>query len=307
MTTPADRPNSGIPAPAEPGQTPAEPTPPAEAIGYLRVSTGRQTESGLGIEAQTSTIETWATYKQLRVDWIQDEAVSGTTAPDQRPGLSQALTRLENPADPAQTLITAKLDRLGRDTRDILNLAERARTNNWRLVLLDIDIDSSTPAGGLMLTVMAAIAEFERRIISERTRRALAQLKAQGKTLGRPDKTPPQATTRIHELRNAGHTYQQIADQLNTEQIPTSTGEGKWQPTMTRRVALRAETADYPPPHRTGQHPPVRSNKGNTRPPPPGEPPPWGRNRSTPAAGTRQPPYFDRSSYSDIALLSPGP
>ena len=242
MTTPADRPNSGIPAPAGPGQAPADPTPPAEAIGYLRVSTGRQAESGLGIEAQTSTIETWATYKQLRVDWIQDEAVSGTTAPDQRPGLSQALTRLENPADPAQTLITAKLDRLGRDTRDILNLAERARTNNWRLVLLDIDIDSSTPAGGLMLTVMAAIAEFERRIISERTRRALAQLKAQGKTLGRPDRTPPEATAQILELRNAGHTYQQIADQLNTEQIPTSTGEGKWQPTTTRRVVLRANT-----------------------------------------------------------------
>ena len=139
------------------------------------------------------------------------------------------------------TLITAKLDRLGRDTRDILNLAERARTGNWRLVLLDIDIDSSTPAGGLMLTVMAAIAEFERRIISERTRRALAQLKAQGATLGRPDRTPPEATDRILDLRNAGHTYQQIADQLNTEQIPTSTGKGKWQPTMTRRVALRAK------------------------------------------------------------------
>ena len=93
-----------------------------------------------------------------------------------------------------------------------------------------------------MLTVMAAIAEFERRIISERTRRALAQLKAQGATLGRPDRTPPEAAARILELRNAGHTYQQIADQLNTEQIPTSTGTGKWQPTMTRRVALRAKT-----------------------------------------------------------------
>ena len=241
MTHPAAHLNSRIPAPASPGQAHAEPTPPAEAIGYLRVSTSRQTESGLGIEAQTSTIETWSTYKQLRVDWIQDEAVSGNTAPDRRPGLSQALDRLEDPNDPAQVLITAKLDRLGRDTRDILNLAERARTNNWRLVLLDIDIDSSTPAGGLMLTVMAAIAEFERKVISERTRRALAELKAQGITLGRPDRTPPEATARILDLRTTGHTYQQIADQLNTEQIPTSTGTGKWQPTITRRVVLRAE------------------------------------------------------------------
>ena len=205
------------------------------------MSTGRQAESGLGIDAQTTTITTWANYKHLTLDWITDEAVSGSTAPDHRPGLSQALDRLEDPNDPAQVLITAKLDRLGRDTRDILNLADRARSGNWRLVLLDIDIDSSTPAGGLMLTVMAAIAEFERRIISERTRRALAELKAQGATLGRPDRTPPEATARILGLRTTGHTYQQIADQLNTEQIPTSTGTGKWQPTMTRRVVLRAE------------------------------------------------------------------
>ena len=235
MTPHTKPPNRGIPAPADPNPT-------DEAIGYLRVSTGRQAESGLGIEAQTTTIETWADYKHLTLDWIQDEAVSGNTAPHRRPGLSRALDRLEDPADPAQVLITAKLDRLGRDTRDILNLAERARTNNWRLVLLDIDIDSSTPAGGLMLTVMAAIAEFERRIISERTRRALAQLKAQGKTLGRPDGTPPEATARILELRAEGITYQGIADRLNSEGIPTSTGTGKWQPTTTRRVALRANT-----------------------------------------------------------------
>ena len=214
---------------------------PAEAIGYIRVSTGRQAESGLGIEAQTSTIETWANYKKLDLNWITDEAVSGSIAPDRRPGLSQALGRLEDPDDPAQVLVTAKLDRLGRDTRDILNLADRARSGGWRLVLLDIDIDSSTPAGGLMLTVMAAIAEFERRVISDRTRRALAELKAQGVTLGRPDGTPPEATARILDLRASGNTYQQIADHLNAEGIPTSTGTGKWQPTMTRRVVLRAE------------------------------------------------------------------
>ena len=125
-------------------------------------------------------------------------------APDRRPGLSQALARLEDPADPAQVLITAKLDRLGRDTRDILNLADRARAGGWRLVLLDLDIDSSTPAGGLMLTVMAAIAEFERRVISERTTRALAELKAQGATLGRPVELEPSTAERILDLRGDG-------------------------------------------------------------------------------------------------------
>ena len=54
--------NSGIPAPASPDQTPGALNPAAEAIGYLRVSTGRQAESGLGIEAQTTAIETWAHY-----------------------------------------------------------------------------------------------------------------------------------------------------------------------------------------------------------------------------------------------------
>ena len=228
MTQPAAL-NTGIPA--------ARPA--AEVIGYLRVSTPRQADSGLGIEAQTSTIKTWCSYKQLNVEWITDEAVSGSIAPERRPGLSRALARLEDPADPAQVLISSKLDRLGRDTRDILNLADRARTNNWRLVLLDLDIDSSTPAGGLMLTVMAAIAEFERRVISERTRRALAELKAQGATLGRPVELDPTTAVRILGLRADGLTYQQIADQLTDEGTPTATGTGKWSITAVRRIILR--------------------------------------------------------------------
>ena len=100
MTTPADRPNRGIPAHAGPGQAPANPPPPAEAIGYLRVSTGRQTESGLGIEAQTTAIETWATYKQLRVDWIQDEAVSGNTAPTNAPDSAKPSPASRTPTTP---------------------------------------------------------------------------------------------------------------------------------------------------------------------------------------------------------------
>ena len=100
MTTPADRPNSRIPAPGGPGQAPSDPPPTAEAIGYLRVSTGRQTESGLGIEAQTTTIETWATYKQLRVDWIQDEAVSGNTAPHHAPDSAKPSPASRTPPTP---------------------------------------------------------------------------------------------------------------------------------------------------------------------------------------------------------------
>ena len=218
----------------------AEPEhPPAAAIGYLRVSTTRQADSGLGLDGQTASIQTWADYKNLTLDWTTDEATSGSIAPDRRPGLSQALHRLEDPADPAQTLIAASIDRLGRNTRDILTLADRARTGNWRLVLLDIDIDSSTPVGGLMLTVMAAIAEFERRVISERTTKALAQLKAQGVPLGRPTELDPAAAARILTLRAAGLTYQQITDRLTAEGTPTATGTGKWSITAVRRVVLR--------------------------------------------------------------------
>ncbi len=86
----------------------------------------------------------------------------------------------------ADVLLVAKLDRLTRSLRDFGELAERARKRRWALVCLDLGVDTTTPAGELVAGVVASTAQYERRLIGQRTREALAARRAAGVRLGRP-------------------------------------------------------------------------------------------------------------------------
>ena len=114
---------------------------------------------------------------------VTDVGVSGTVAPDDRPGLGSALAALD--AGEADVLIAASLSRIGRRTADVLALVDRAAAG-WHLVVLDLALDTSTPTGEFALTMLAAVAQLERRQTSERTTAALAAAKARGQRLGRP-------------------------------------------------------------------------------------------------------------------------
>ena len=208
-------------------------------LGYLRVSTEEQNASGLGISAQESAIQKWADYKELPVEWIREETVSGSVPSARRPALSAAIERLENPDDPAGILAASQLDRLGRDTWDVLGIVKQAERNGWRLVLLDVDVDTGSPNGRLQITIFAGFAEFERNKISQRIKAALAELKAQGKTLGRPVILPAETEALIGRLRCKGFTYQKIVDRLKQDGISTATGEGNWDITAVYRVVQR--------------------------------------------------------------------
>lgn len=193
-----------------------------QVVGYLRVSTQEQAESGLGLEAQRTAIQAAATARGWAVTWCTDEGVSGSVAPADRPGMREALALLDS--GEAGALVVAKLDRCSRDSHDFTGLLKKAGREEWAFVALDLGVDTSTPVGRLVAEMMVAVAQWERTVIAQRTKDALAAKKAAGARLGRPVATSPEIRQRIRDLRHGGLSLQAIADILNAEGIETVRG-----------------------------------------------------------------------------------
>ncbi len=204
----------------------------SRVIAYVRVSTAEQSRSGAGLEAQRERIAVEAERRGWRVTWMVDD---GFGAGDlHRPAIAEALDRLSR--GEFEALVSAKLDRLSRSVLDFAQLLERSEKERWGLVLLDLDLDTTKPAGRLVAHVMAAVASFERDRIAERTREALAAVKARGVRLGRPVTLPKRVRSRITRLHDQGHGLTTIADQLNGDRVPTARGGMRWYPSTVRAV-----------------------------------------------------------------------
>lgn len=221
--------------------------PPTIAVGYLRVSTTEQADSRLGLDAQRAAIEQQADALGLTVvHYFTDAGVSGTIAPSQRLGMAAALAALD--AGDAGVLMAAKIDRLGRNTRDTLDIADRAARGGWRIVTDSYDSGESSPAATLQLSMFAAFAQWERDLISSRTREALAELKARGVQLGQPTTLPDAVIRRILTELSERRSLRQIAAGLEADGIPTATGRAKWHPQTVKNAAdsqrARAIAAD---------------------------------------------------------------
>jgi DNA invertase Pin-like site-specific DNA recombinase len=121
---------------------------------------------------------------------------------------------------------------------DFTGLMGRATKENWALVALDCAVDTTTPAGEAMANVLATFAQFERRLIGQRTREALAQKKAQGVRLGRPRQLPAKVRTRIKRRRAAGKSFAAIAGELNRDRVPTAHGGQQWHASTVRAVIV---------------------------------------------------------------------
>ena len=209
---------------------------PVKCLIYTRVSTSGQAESGLGLEAQEHKCRGYAEAAGLvPTRTLTDDGVSGTLAPVDRPAMSQALDMLTDGG--ATALIATSASRLGRNTVDVLTLAETADNQGWRLIVLDMNIDTGSPTGRLMFTMASGFAQFERDMTSERTREALAALKRRGVRLGRTasDETR-RAGAVAYELRAQGSTWQAIADRLTADGYETVSGAA-WCPTKAMRCA----------------------------------------------------------------------
>ena len=211
-------------------------------IGYLRVSTEEQASSGLGLEAQRSTIQKAADARGWQVIWIEDAGHSAKTL--KRPGITKALAALKK--GEAQGLVVAKLDRLSRSVQDFAATLDTARKQVWSLVALDLGVDSSTPAGEMVATVMAAVAQWERRVISDRTKDALAAAKDRGTRLGRPRAIDPALLAEIVATRATGASLRAIARDLNDRAVPTVRGGRCWHP-ATIRGLLESAALDAEP------------------------------------------------------------
>ena len=212
------------------------------AFAYYRVSTDEQAASGNGLDAQAATVEAAIAARGWDlVGTACDEGRSGGNL--RRPALLEALDRLDR--GEADALVVAKLDRLSRSVFDFASLMARADRRSWRIVVLDVNVDTTTASGELMTTVVAAFAQYERRLIGARTSEAMQAMKARGVRLGRPVDLPDDVRRRIASERAAGLSLRAIANTLNAEAVPTAQGGARWYASTVRDVlgslALDAE------------------------------------------------------------------
>ena len=200
------------------------------AIIYRRVSTDEQ---GLGLDAQYTTAAKAITDRGWTEIMVRtDNATSGAVAPIKRPAFAEALGLLES--GEADALVVAKLDRATRSVADLCDLLDRANQQGWTFVALDSP-EVGTPMGRAMVQISGVFAELERAMIRQRTRDALAALKASGRRLGRPVELAPAVRARIADEHARGDSLRAIADRLTTEQVPTARG-GRWHASTIRGV-----------------------------------------------------------------------
>lgn len=177
-------------------------------FGYARVSTEQQ-----NLDRQLDMLT------QYGVDYIFNEKMTGTKR--DRPELNKLLDRLMA----GDTVVVESLSRLGRSTKDLIELVELFEKKQVHLVSLKEQIDTSTPAGKLLFTLMSAIAQFERDVIAERTREGLNAARARGRIGGRP-------RTNEQKVRQAVKLYQ--TGQYSVREIEELTGVKK--STLYRRL-----------------------------------------------------------------------
>jgi DNA invertase Pin-like site-specific DNA recombinase len=202
-------------------------------LAYVRVSSEEQADSRAGLEAQRGVIQRECERRGWEIVEVIEDA--GFSAKDlRRPGVRAALEELGRGC--ADALVVAKLDRLSRSMLDFTAVMAKAQKEGWALVALDCAVDTTTPAGEAMAHVLATFAQFERRLIGQRTREALAVKRRQGVRLGRPQSIPPKLARRIRSMRSRGLTLQAICDKLNSEGVPTPRGGSVWRPTSLRAV-----------------------------------------------------------------------
>lgn len=207
------------------------------AVGYARVSTDSQGANGLGMQAQRECIVRECARRGWQLVTTCSDVASGASRGG-RDGLDTALATLE--AGEADVLVVCKLDRLARSLVDFATLLERFRAAGWQLVVLDLGVDMTTPAGEMVASVMAALAQWERRMIAQRTKDALAERKRQGLPVGAPKSAAmrdPKTLALVKELRARRMSLRAIAAELTRRGVPAPAG-GSWNHESVRQAVL---------------------------------------------------------------------
>lgn len=168
-------------------------------FAYGRVSTKEQTADNqkMEIEAAGHVVDYWYA-----------DTISGKTSASERPEFAALLAQIRN----GETLVVAKLDRLGRDAQDVGATVKLLATRKIAVIVLQLGkLDLTSPAGKMMMTMLAAVAEMERDLLVERTQAGLARAKSEGKTLGRPLKTSAEQRIEIVAKYKGGESVSVLA------------------------------------------------------------------------------------------------
>jgi DNA invertase Pin-like site-specific DNA recombinase len=215
------------------------------AIGYVRVSTDKQADKGVSLEAQAERIRAMAVVQGAELlDIIIDAGESAKSL--HRPGMAR-LQAMVNGGE-VQTVIIAKLDRLTRSVKDLAELLERFQKKGVSLVSVAECLDTGSAAGRLVLNIMVSVSQWEREAIGERTATALRYKRAHNKVYSNvpygfvrnadnllPEPEEQAVINRARMLRANGWTLRRIADTLNAENIPTKTGKA-WQAQTVKNI-----------------------------------------------------------------------
>lgn len=207
------------------------------AFGYLRVSTDQQTESGLGLEAQREAVEKTAARLGVPLaDLFTDAGLSGALDLENRPNLFAAVQGLKR----GDVLIVAKRDRLGRDLIGVAMIERSIMRKRARIVSAAGEGTEGTDAGAMLQRqILDVFAEYERRLIGQRTKAALQAKRARGERAGNVPfgyrlgadgqklekcEAEQAALAILGELRAAGYSLRQIAAELNRQGFTTRRG-----------------------------------------------------------------------------------
>ena len=207
------------------------------ALLYARVSTQLQVNDGVSLDVQERQLRQAAELAgYTEFELVREEGRSGKSITG-RPALTEALKRLD--AGTASALFVTRIDRLARSTKDFLSIIDRANANKWRLVMLDLNLDTASYQGRFVVTIMSALAEMERGIIAERQKDVHKDRRARGVVwgvdMGPRNKTSEEVKQRIFSERKAGASYRSIANGLNRDNIPTQNGR-QWYATTVKNL-----------------------------------------------------------------------
>jgi site-specific DNA recombinase len=224
------------------------------AIGYTRVSTDKQADRGVSLDAQTEKIRAMALVHDAElIDIIVEAGESAKSL--NRPGMQRLLALIDS--GEVQTVIVAKLDRLTRSVKDLCELLERFERRGVALISVAESLDTGSAAGRLVLNIMTAVSQWEREAIGERTRDALSHKRSNGECVGNirfgyrlcadgkhvePDPGEQAVLAEIHHLRRGGHTLRGIAAALNHRTLRTHRGSA-WRLEHVARIIKQSAAA----------------------------------------------------------------
>lgn len=190
-----------------------------KAVAYCRVSTVKQADEGVSLESQRDNIDRAIRERGHDLVEIIEDAASGKSL--ERKGLTRALLLLEE--GKADCLIVAKLDRLSRSVLGFSTLLDTASKQGWKLIALDHGMDTSTPHGKMMAQMIITFAEFERELISQRTREGLAIKRKHGIIGGRRRVFSDETRRLIRRLRvDEGKSLKDTVRELEDMGLPIS-------------------------------------------------------------------------------------